>query len=142
MGQIKNIKLHLVTDIKMSFPTEIERYYRKFYQRCANKPSEDVCVLAHSNKVCLITLTPNHAALAPGPIQKLEYVVETGGKKVGDIHGKRKLEAIKLKLGTPLCRITAADGTVYTVTSPIRGKLCELNNNLMEDVTLLSRMCE
>jgi len=124
-----------------SFPTEIERYYRKFYHRCKDKPLQDICVLAHSNKVCLITLAPSHPALhAGGPVQKLEYVVETGGKKVGDVHGKRKLEAIKLKIGTPLCRITAHDGTVYAVDSPIKGKLCELNDNLVNDVTLLTRM--
>lgn len=65
-----------------TFPTEIERYYRKFYERRPDKPREDLCVLAHSNKVCLITLVPDHIALEHGPVQKLEYVVETGGKKV------------------------------------------------------------
>merc|ERR1712080_175093 len=159
MGTDKNIKLHIVTDIKQqnqflsglslniimspsTYPSEIERYYKRFFDRREDKPLEDLCVLAHSNKVFIITLTPDHKALQSGPIQSLDYVVETGGKKVGDVHGKRKLDAIKLKTGTPLCKITSADGTVYTINSPVRGKLCELNDNVIKDLTLLTRMPE
>ena len=58
--------------------------------------------------------------------------------QVGDVHGKRKLEAIKLKIGTPLCKVTSGDGSVYTILSPIKGKLCELNDNLIKDLTLLN----
>merc|ERR1712113_715397 len=35
--------------------------------------------------------------------------------------------------------ITSGDGTVYTINSPIQGKLCELNDNLVKDLTLLTR---
>lgn len=124
------------------YPSVIERYYKKFYYKYEDKPDEDLCVLVHSNKVCIVTLTPEHKVFKHGPIKSLKYLIESDGKKVGDVHGKRKLQAIKTNLGIPLCEITASDGTKFVIDCPVRGKLLELNDTFQTDLSLLDTKSE
>lgn len=123
-------------------PSVIERYYKRYFDKREDRPDEDVCVLVHSNKMCIVTITPEHKALKSGPIKSIRYIVETGGKKVGDVHGKRKLQAIKTRAGMPLCEIISGDGTPYIIKCPVRGKLCELNEKFDNDLTIFDNMPE
>ncbi len=39
---------------------------------------------------------------------------------------------------TPLCQVTCSDGTVYTLVSCVRGRLIEVNMQLLSDPSLLT----
>ncbi|XP_057294077.1 protein Abitram-like [Hydractinia symbiolongicarpus] len=123
------------------YPSVVDRYFQKFYH--VGKANEDLCILAHSNRICLVTLVPDHKALSEGPITSVSYVIN--GKDLGaenKVHGKKKLDAFKVYPETNICEIVSGAGNKYTIKSGVFGKLCETNVNLLKDTTILDKMPE
>mmetsp|Transcript_23761 Transcript_23761/g.44121 ORF Transcript_23761/g.44121 Transcript_23761/m.44121 type:complete len:230 (+) Transcript_23761:130-819(+) len=59
-------------------------------------------------------------------------------KSVGDMHGKRKKGAPKVKSDAPICEVHFKNGSICELKTPVGGQLIELNENLMNNHDLLA----
>ncbi|XP_057684597.1 protein Abitram isoform X2 [Corythoichthys intestinalis] len=103
------------------------------------KPCEDHCILQHSNRICVITLAETHPLLKKGrTISKIDYQISNGCSRLNNkVSGKSKRGGQFLTEFAPLCRITCTDQTEFTVYSCIRGRLLEVNENILQRPALL-----
>ncbi|KAM9838735.1 protein Abitram isoform 2-T2 [Aulostomus maculatus] len=103
------------------------------------KQSEDHCILQHSNRICVITLAETHTVLQNGrAIKNITYQISNGCSRLNNkVSGKSKRGGQFLTDFAPLCRITCTDDTEYTIYSCIRGRLLEVNENILETPSLL-----
>lgn len=103
------------------------------------KPCEDHCILQHSNRLCVVTLADTHPILQNGrTIKSINYQISNGCSRLNNkVSGKSKRGGQFLTDFAPLCRITCTDETEYTIYSCIRGRLLEVNENILERPTLL-----
>ena len=60
-------------------------------------------------------------------------------KSVGDMHGKRKKGAPKVKSDAPICEVHFKNGIIWELKSPVGGQLIELNENLLTNHGILGR---
>jgi len=125
---------------KLKYPSFVDRYFTKYYFRNKEAKDEDICILAHSNKICLLTLSPMHKALSEGPIKSVSY--EFNGRNlvedVKSVHGKKKLDSIKTHPYRIICHIVSGNNTTYKIRCGIQGKLLEVNENLLKNPTILN----
>ncbi|KAM4688982.1 protein Abitram [Discoglossus pictus] len=108
-------------------------------QMSKGKPCEDHCVLQHSNRICVITLAECHPLLQNGKtIKKINYQISANCSRLQNkVSGKSKRGAQFLTEFAPLCRITCSDDEEYTIYSCIRGRLLEVNENILQNPGLL-----
>ncbi|KAF7658929.1 hypothetical protein LDENG_00005750 [Lucifuga dentata] len=121
-------------------PSVIERYYTRWYRvDMKGKPCEDHCILQHSNRICVVTLAETHPILRNGhTIKSINYQISNGCSRLKNkVSGKSKRGAQFVTDFAPLCRITCTDETEYTIYSCIRGRLLEVNENILETPALL-----
>ncbi|NXK96101.1 F206A protein, partial [Formicarius rufipectus] len=116
------------------------------------RPCEDFCVLQHSNRrccssisvflfyrICVITLAEAHPLLQSGKtIKSINYQISANCSRLQNkVSGKSKRGAQFLTELAPLCRISSTDGEEYTIYSCIRGRLIEVNENILSNPALL-----
>ncbi|CAK8692207.1 protein Abitram-like [Clavelina lepadiformis] len=140
------------------YPSVVERYFTSGYQvnlpKCWKKgtdePSEanfnDVRILRHSNKICIVTIAPSHPLIKQAETYKVTgislKVTEKLDRSQNQVHGKRKRGAHWLNPSSPLCIISCEDGSRHTVYCGIRGSLIEINPRLLNDPSLLQKSYE
>ncbi|XP_063232961.1 protein Abitram [Bacillus rossius redtenbacheri] len=123
------------------YQTVTERYFVPRYCVDPNgRQGEDLCVLYHSNKICLVTLAPSHPVVSEqkrvvkvdfdvsGKLNRLENKATGKGKK-----GAQFLQAMSV-----LCVVECDDGSRYKVFSCLTGKLVEVNERLVEQPQLVA----
>ncbi|XP_018553092.1 protein Abitram [Lates calcarifer] len=118
-------------------PSVIDRYYTRWYRAdMKGKPCEDHCILQHSNRICVVTLAETHPILQNGrTIKNINYQISNACSRLNNkVSGKSKRFLTDF---APLCRITCTDETEYTIYSCIRGRLLEVNENILETPSLL-----
>ncbi|NP_001006383.2 protein Abitram isoform 3 [Gallus gallus] len=116
------------------------RYFTRWYKAdVKGRPCEDFCVLQHSNRICVITLAEAHPLLQPGKtITSINYQISPNCSRLQNkVSGKSKRGAQFLTELAPLCRIASSDGEEYTIYSCIRGRLIEVNENILSNPALL-----
>ncbi|KAM9823784.1 protein Abitram [Neosynchiropus ocellatus] len=121
-------------------PSVIDRYYTRWYRTDLKaKECEDYCILQHSNRICVLTLAETHPVLQNGrSIKTINYQISNGCSRLNNrVSGKSKRGGQFLTDFAPVCRITCTDDTEYTVYSCIRGRLLEVNENILERPALL-----
>ncbi|XP_007516244.2 protein Abitram [Erinaceus europaeus] len=121
-------------------PSLVERYFTRWYKAdVRGKPCEDHCILQHSNRICVITLAESHPALQPGKtIKSISYQISAGCSRLQNkVSGKFKRGAQFLTELAPLCKIQCSDGEEYTVSSCVRGRLMEVNENILHNPSIL-----
>ncbi|KAM9383627.1 protein Abitram [Pholidichthys leucotaenia] len=127
-------------DTEANAPSVIDRYYTRWYRAdMKGNPCEDHCILQHSNRICVITLAETHPVLQNGrTIKSINYQISNGCSRLNNkVSGKSKRGGQFLTDFAPLCRITCTDETEYTIYSCIRGRLLEVNENILETPNLL-----
>lgn len=117
-----------------------ERYYTPRY--CINvegKQFEDQCVLFHSNNVCLVTIASQHPLIAKKKeILKIDFQASTNINRLDNrVLGKGKHGGQFLLQNSVLCTVKCIDGTSYIIHSCLKGKLVEINENLIENPNLM-----
>ncbi|XP_066571862.1 protein Abitram isoform X2 [Amia ocellicauda] len=121
-------------------PSVIDRYFTRWYKTdLKNKPCEDHCILQHSNRICVITLAESHPIVQQGKkIKSINYQISANCSRLQNkVSGKSKRGGQFLTEFAPLCRIMCADGEEYTICSCIRGRLLEVNEDLITNSDLL-----
>ncbi|XP_061787120.1 protein Abitram isoform X1 [Nerophis lumbriciformis] len=127
-------------DADVTAPSVIDRYYTRWYKAdMKGNPCEDHCILQHSNRICVLTLAETHPILQKGrTIKKIDYQISNGCSRLNNkVSGKSKRGGQFLTEFAPLCRITCTDETQFTIYSCIRGRLLEVNENILERPALL-----
>lgn len=125
----------------LKYPSVVERYFRRMYSiDIMGKPKEDVCLMFHSNKVCVITLAPSHPIVAnKKKIKTVDFKVsEKLDRRNNKVTGKTKRGAQFLTYESPLCRVTCDDDdNVYVLRACFNGRMLEVNENLHNNPQLL-----
>ncbi|RVE66975.1 hypothetical protein OJAV_G00112820 [Oryzias javanicus] len=127
-------------DTELEAPSIIDRYYTRWYRTdLKGQPCEDHCILQHSNRLCVVTLAETHPVLQNGrTIKSIDYQISNGCSRLNNkVSGKSKRGGQFLTDFAPLCRITCSDESKYTIYSCIRGRLLEVNENILERPNLL-----
>ncbi|XP_038203244.1 protein Abitram isoform X1 [Arvicola amphibius] len=144
-------------------PSLVDRYFTRWYKAdVKGKPCEDHCILQHSNRlqsqpkevviglrsrrlvgrssqICVITLAGSHPVLQSGKtIKSISYQISTNCSRLQNkVSGKFKRGAQFLTELAPLCKIYCSDGEEYTISSCVRGRLMEVNENILHKPSLL-----
>uniref|UniRef100_A0AAY4EPH7 Protein Abitram n=1 Tax=Denticeps clupeoides TaxID=299321 RepID=A0AAY4EPH7_9TELE len=121
-------------------PSVTDRYYTRWYKTdVKGKPREDHCILQHSNRICVITLAESHPILQKGrAVKSINYQISAGCSRLNNkVSGKSKRGGQFLTELAPLCRITCTDGVEYTIYSCIRGRLLEVNEDILAQPSIL-----
>ncbi|XP_025858527.1 protein Abitram isoform X1 [Vulpes vulpes] len=135
-------------------PSLVDRYFTRWYKAAQwhqptgsfiilpdvkGKPCEDHCILQHSNRICVITLAESHPVLQSGKtIKSISYQISTNCSRLQNkVSGKFKRGAQFLTELAPLCKIYCSDGEEYTISSCVRGRLMEVNENILHKPSIL-----
>lgn len=101
--------------------------------------SGHTCVMVHTNKLCLITLSHRHPVLAEKKeITEVSYSVGKFNRLENQVSGKGKRGAQLMGLQSSVCIITCSDGTRYNILAGVQGKLVEVNERLLTQPQLVS----
>lgn len=99
---------------------------------------DHTCVLVHSNKLCLLTISHHHPILSKRKeITKINYNVGKFNRLENQVSGKGKRGAQMIGPRSALCIITCSDGTSHTILAGVNGKLIEVNERLLSRPQLL-----
>lgn len=134
--------------VRPASPTVLSQFshlYPRFVQRflvpryAKSSTGEDIRILTHSNRICIVTLSPLHPVVRDRKqISTVNYqVTEKTNRSETQPKGKKKKGAQLLNPEAILCRIVCVDGNVYAVRSEISGKLCEVNERLIQEPQLI-----
>ncbi|NXG76473.1 F206A protein, partial [Baryphthengus martii] len=97
-------------------------------------------------RICVITLAEAHPLLQSGKtIKSINYQISANCSRLQNkVSGKSKRVRLFDWLGAqfltelaPLCRISSSDGEEYTIYSCIRGRLIEVNENILSNPAIL-----
>lgn len=127
-------------DINSEYKTVLQRYYTPMYcLTIEDKQIEPQCILFHSNRICLVTIAPSHPIIKDKKtIKTIDFVTAGNVNRLENIvSGKSKRGGQKLTEKSVLCRVECDDGCRYDIFSCIKGKLIEINKNLLENPNLL-----
>lgn len=134
-------------DSENEFPTSIEntinfeehknyvdRYFTQKFQVDEGNDGNDLGVLIHSNKLCVITLAPSHPIVKNKvKVKSVDFQISKNVNRLDNkTSGKRKRHAQILTKSAPICFIECEDNVQYAISSPLPGKLIEVNEKLSE----------
>ncbi|NXT04166.1 F206A protein, partial [Prunella fulvescens] len=99
-------------------------------------------------RICVITLAEAHPLLQSGKtIKNINYQISANCSRLQNkVSGKSKRTCLFISQMqgaqfltelAPLCRISSSDGEEYTIYSCIRGRLIEVNENILSNPALL-----
>lgn len=110
----------------------INRYFTKKFHVNATEKFNDLCFLVHSNRLCVITLAPSHPIVRDKiKIEKIDFQVSKNVNRLENkTSGKRKRNAQILTKAAPICFVECENDKRYTISSPVQGKLLEINDQL------------
>ncbi|CAL8371188.1 unnamed protein product [Boreogadus saida] len=127
-------------DLSAPGPSVIERYFTRWYKAdVKGQACEDHCILQHSNRLCVLTLAETHPILQDGrTIKNINYKISNGCSRLNNkVAGKSKRGGQFLTEFAPVCRITCTDETEYTIYSCMRGRLLEVNEDILINSSIL-----
>lgn len=122
------------------YPSVVERYYSQYHVVPEKLPADEIhSILVHSNKICLVTLSESHPVVRnKKTITKIDFKVsEKWDRSQSKVVGKSKKGAQFLLPHSQLCFIECSDESRYTVFSCMKGKLIEINQQLLNNPQLL-----
>ncbi|XP_064648649.1 protein Abitram-like [Lineus longissimus] len=125
----------------IEYKSVVERYYVPHYKIDVKmQKGEDMCVLSHSNRLCIITIAPSHPLLLnKKTVTKVDFQVKPGTNLLDNApKGKYKRGGQGMHDTSRLCTVTCSDETEYIMHTCIRGKLIEVNDSLVENPNWLT----
>lgn len=129
-----------IPPITSEFPSThrplVDRFFTRYYLVRQKTSEEHYLVLFHSNRICMVGLSGAHPAFAKGIEQvTCPILKKTDKQSTGE---DRKRSAI-LQKDTTIAVVKCCDGTTYNVPSCVKGKLVEINQNVLQNPSLLSK---
>jgi len=97
---------------------------------------EETLVMAHSNKLCLVSLSPLHPIVRRGlTVTEVQFSWEGVDRLANKVSGKSKRGAQVMGSKATLCRLHTAEGT-FDVMCGARGRLLQVNSRLISNPDL------
>jgi hypothetical protein len=125
---------------RMKYPSVIERYYTKYYRRNVhNELNNDTLVLVHSNRVCVLMLSERHPIIEKSLII---HSIESLASVNQLMSGKSKRGADYVQPNKLLYRIKCEGNENFTICASIKGRLVELNDEILKRPELLQTKAE
>ena len=120
---------------RIRYPSVIERYYTKYYRtNVHNEVNNDTMVLVHSNRICVLMLSERHPIVTKGlTIESIEPLATVNQS----MSGKSKRGADYVQPNKLLYRIRCAEQQTFTICASIKGRLVELNEEIVKNPQLL-----
>ncbi|XP_052804721.1 protein Abitram-like [Mya arenaria] len=117
----------------------VERYYTPKYYKNTKSEKEDVCILVHSNKICVVTLAEWHPVVAEKKeVVSVDYQFDHVNRLCNRVTGKGKKGAQNLHADSALCRVKCSDGSQYQVPCGLKCQLLETNGTLKNTPSVLT----
>jgi len=140
MSEANREKFSEISSSKL-YQSVVDRYFVKRYKiDVKQKLSEDLCILEHSNRICLVTLANSHPILTLGlKVTAINFQVDDRNNRLENkVSGKAKRGAQWINEVSALCHVTCDNGQVYTVCGCIKSSLIEVNESLISNPQLLN----
>ncbi len=133
-------------------PPPERRYYKRYFTREEEEAKEEddgasvsgarlfpQAVLLHSNRICLVALSPRHPVVRERrAVRRVNFqVTKTLNRLDNAVRGKGKRGGQSVDERATLCLVECEDGRVFPVRSNVRGKLIEVNDRLVREPNLL-----
>jgi hypothetical protein len=113
---------------------QIERYYTELFAcDVMGKPHEDQYVHMHSNRLCVVGVAPTHPLMR----EEIRAIVFTSHVLDSRVSGKKKRGGEFMLPQTILCHVHCTSGASFAIRSCIRGRLLEVNEELVQNPSLL-----
>lgn len=137
---IRGKELQPITEFfDADYPSVAERYFAKYFYHRDDKTIDEMhSVLIHSNRICLVGLDKSHVACQKG-IAEIKFDIGNCDRSKNQCVGKKKKGAMNLQSNSALAIVRCVDGTEYKVLSSVTGKLVEVNERLINDVSLIGQ---
>ncbi|XP_025095129.1 protein Simiate-like isoform X2 [Pomacea canaliculata] len=117
----------------------IQTFNRDPLASMQKKEGEDICILIHSNRICIVTLAPSHPILEKKKkVTGVNFNVGKVNRLDNKVSGKGKRGAQWLGPSSTLCSLSCEDGSIYDVCSGIKGQLIEVNEALIHSPHLIN----
>jgi len=124
-------------DLSETYKTVEDRYYTRFFYQ--QEDGEDQVVLVHSNRICLVSIAPNHPVIKDKKVIKnLNFQVSQNCDRLKNkVSGKGKKGGQGLDEKAILCFIECESGETYTIRSCVKGRLVTINQKIVENPQLI-----
>lgn len=134
---IAGIKVPSITkDHSEDYPSVVDRFFTKYFYLKKYSNPQPYKVLFHSNRICMIGLAPEHEALKVG-VKSITFDIGNTDRSQNQVKGKGKKGGMVLQHDSAIAIITDNNDVTYKVPSCIQGKLIEVNERVVKDVSLL-----
>ncbi|XP_054166016.1 protein Abitram-like [Oppia nitens] len=130
-----------VDRIVSPYESVCERYFQHKYYINEDNDGCDQLVLFHSNRVCLITLSPNHCILKQDKRMKnIDFNISDAVNRLDNkVSGKWKKGGQRVSPESILCRIECENNETFDIKCCLNGTIVEINNNLLKDMDLIKQ---
>lgn len=116
-----------------NYPSVVDRFFTRYYYiKKSGSDKSPYQVLFHSNRICLISLAPEHPAYSNG-IASLNFDIGQTDRAKNTVKGKGKKGGMVLQHDSTLALLTTKSGEVYKIPSCVRSKLVEVNTTYSEN---------
>ena len=124
-------------DLSQSYQGVEERYYTKYFH--ITEDAQDQVVLVHTNRICLVALSPNHQIIKDQKkIKSLNFDVSKNCNRLQNkVSGKGKKGGQGVDERSILCFIECENGESFSVRSCVKGKLIGINQKIVENPNLI-----
>ena len=124
-------------DLSEPYKNVENRYYSRFFHK--QDDSQDQIVLIHTNRICLVSLAPNHPVIKEKKVIKnLNFQVSQNCDRLKNkVTGKGKKGGQGLDEKSILCFLECESGETFTIRSCVKGKLIAINQKVVENPNLI-----
>ena len=132
-----DVKIEDSVELSGKYPSVVDRYFSRRFVLEDDK--DDYCLLFHSNKICAVTIAKSHKIFRNNvAIKKVNFKVNNKVDRMENkVRGKGKKGGQLVEEKAVLCIVECEDGTEHHIRACVRGKLVEVNENLITNPQLL-----
>lgn len=129
-----NVPIEESIPLLHTYPSVVERYFSR-----RNIQDSGVCLLQHSNKICLVTLAQDHEIFNRSiTVKAVNFQIsEKIDRANNKVSGKGKRGGQHINQKSVLCKVELEDGTIFPIEAGLKGKLIEINENLKTNPNLI-----
>ena len=124
-------------DLTLPYQSLEDRYYTQYVHE--TEDNQDQIVLVHSNRICLVSLSPNHTIIKDQKkIKNLNFDVSKNTNRLNNkVKGKGKKGGQGVDERAILCYIECENGENFSVRCLVKGKLIGINQKIVQNPNLI-----
>lgn len=124
-----------------NYKSYTDRYFTKRYvTNVDGTKNNDIMIMFHSNRIALLCLAPSHYFFQNKEEYTINFNVGKVDRRKNTVKGKGKKGGQLLNPKSVICKVEYKDGTSFDVPCCMKGKLIEVNEELVKSPELLREM--